>query len=292
MRVAVVDVGANTLRLLAADVSARGVEPLREERRRTGLGEDVERFGHLTDEKIERSVQAATREVRRARKLSCANVEVLVTSPARNASNGDQLVHALAAAGAPVRALSADEEAGLAFAGAVACSAIDASTVAVCDVGGGSAQIAVGTPAGPAWMRSVPVGSLRLTERCVVSDPPTEGELARLRDAAAAALSGLTPPLPVAALATGGTARALRRLTAEALDEGAFEQALAELAPLTIRKRAERLGVDRERARTLLAGAIVLAELQRRLRVPLEVARGGLREGACLALARAEAASA
>src|SRR5437764_12467451 len=70
MRVAVVDVGANTLRLLVAEADARGgVVPVREERRRTRLGEDVERCGRLTEEKIERSAEAARKEVRRARKL-------------------------------------------------------------------------------------------------------------------------------------------------------------------------------------------------------------------------------
>jgi exopolyphosphatase / guanosine-5'-triphosphate,3'-diphosphate pyrophosphatase len=291
VRVGVVDVGANTLRLLVAEGEREALVPVREERRRTRLGEDVERLGRLTREKIRRSAEAARKEVRRARKLRCSRIEVLVTSPWRNASNGHRLVGALVeATGVRVRALSADEEAELAFAGALTRTPVTAEPVAVCDVGGGSTQLAVGAVAAVAWLRSVELGSLRLTERCLRSDPPTQRELRRAGEEAAAALATLTPPLPAAALATGGTARALRRLGLERLEEQSLEAAIEELAALGIAERAQRARVDVERARTLPAGAIILAEAQRLLRVPLGIAGGGVREGACVALLEAEAA--
>src|SRR5438477_244159 len=213
MRVAVVDVGANTLRLLVAEADARGgVVPIREERRRTGLGEDVERYGSVTREKLESSAEAARKEVRRARKLGAARIEVVVTSPWRSAENGSELIAALEeATGLRVQPLGEQDEAELGFVGAVSRTHIDAEPVAVCDIGGGSTQIAIGTASAPSWLRSVPLGSLRLAERCLVSDPPTRLELAAARTEAAAAFSELTPPLPAVALATGGTARALRR---------------------------------------------------------------------------------
>ena len=113
MRVAVVDVGANTLRLLVAEADARGgVVPVREERRRTGLGEDVERYGHLTREKLESSAEAARKEVRRARKLGATRIEVVVTSPWRSAENGSELIAALEeATGLRVQPLSEQDEA-------------------------------------------------------------------------------------------------------------------------------------------------------------------------------------
>ncbi len=292
VRVAVVDVGANTLRLLVADSTSHGLEPVRRERRRTRLGEDVERFGRLTEEKIERSSEAARKEVRRARKLGCSRIEIVVTSPWRNAENGKELVEALAAAtGVRVRALEADEEAELGFAGAVARTPVDAAPIAVCDVGGGSTQLAVGTRSGAAWLRSVELGSLRLTERCLRSDPPTAAELRQAREQAAEAFASLAPPLPVAALATGGTARALRRFGVERLDEQSLAAALDGLSSLRRSARAKRVGADLERARTLPAGAIILAEVQRLLRIPLSFARGGVREGACLELLQAEEAT-
>jgi exopolyphosphatase / guanosine-5'-triphosphate,3'-diphosphate pyrophosphatase len=294
MRVAVVDVGANTLRLLVAETDARGgFVPIREERRRTGLGEDVERRGRLTREKIERSAEAARKEVRRARKLGAMRIEVVVTSPWRSAENGRELIAALEqATGLRVQPLSEEDEAEHGFVGALSRTQVDAEPVAVCDVGGGSTQIAVGTASAPSWLRSVPLGSLRLTERCLVSDPPTRLELATARTEVAAAFSELTPPLPAVALATGGTARALRRHGLRRLGEDALESAIEELTALSIVARAKRAKVDLERARTLPAGAIILAELQRVLQVPLGVADGGVREGVCTQLLEVEAATA
>jgi len=138
----------------------------------------------------------------------------------------------------------------------------------------------------------VPLGSLRLTDRCLVSDPPTRLELTTARTEVAAAFSELTPPLPAVALATGGTARALRRHGLRRLGEDALESAIEELTAVSIVARAKRAKVDLERARTLPAGAIILAELQRVLQVPLGVADGGVREGVCTRLLEAEAKTA
>jgi exopolyphosphatase/guanosine-5'-triphosphate,3'-diphosphate pyrophosphatase len=294
MRVAVVDVGANTLRLLVAEAGPLGeVLPIREERRRTRLGEDVERYGRLTDEKIARSAEAARKEVRRARKLGAARIEIVVTSPWRSASNGRELVAALEkATERRVQPLSEDEEAELGYMGALARSDVDAEPVAVCDVGGGSTQIGVGTTRFPSWLRSIPLGSLRLTERCFASDPPSRSEVATARTETAAAFGDLTPPLPAAALATGGTARALRRYGLTRLDESGLANAIDELSRLPVIERSKRAKVDLERARTLPAGAIILAELQRVLQIPFGVADGGVREGMCTRLLEAEAATA
>jgi exopolyphosphatase/guanosine-5'-triphosphate,3'-diphosphate pyrophosphatase len=220
-------------------------------------------------------------------------IEVVVTSPWRSAENGRELIVALEqATGLRVQPLSEEDEAEHGFVGALSRTEVDAEPVAVCDVGGGSTQIAVGTASAPSWLRSVPLGSLRLTDRCLVSDPPTRLELTTARTEVAAAFSELTPPLPAVALATGGTARALRRHGLRRLGEDALESAIEELTALSIVARAKRARVDLERARTLPAGAIILAELQRVLQVPLGVADGGVREGVCTRLLEAEAKTA
>jgi exopolyphosphatase/guanosine-5'-triphosphate,3'-diphosphate pyrophosphatase len=106
--------------------------------------------------------------VKQARGHGARGVEVLVTSPGRQATNGDELVTRLErATHVPVRLLSAVDEARLGFAGGVAATRIPPGrSVAVVDVGGGSAQIAVGTRRdGPTWMRSIDIGSIRLTSR-------------------------------------------------------------------------------------------------------------------------------
>lgn len=287
VRVAVVDVGANTLRLLVADRAAGGgLEPVREERVQLGLGEEIERDGAVSRQKLREVRETAGRLLRRARKLGAERIEVLVTSPGRQSANAPELIAALQDAGAgDVRVLSAEEEARLAWIGAVDAASGLPETVAVCDVGGGSTQIVVGSVSGgPSWARSFDIGSLRLTHRLLEDDPPAPAAIAAARVAAARELAVGAQPMPMAALATGGTARALRRVVGRTLDHEALETAVLTLAGRTRREIAKEYGVDRPRARTLLAGSIILTEGQRRLGVPLVVARGGLREGAVLSL--------
>lgn len=286
VRVGIVDVGANTVRLLVAAQDVDRVVAVREERVQLGLGEQIERTGSISEEKLEETALAAAMRVRRARKLRCAAVEVLVTSPGRQAANGLQLLERLAdATNAPTRVLTAQEEGALAWHGAVARAAEVPSTVAVCDVGGGSAQIAVGSLAdGPAWVRSVDIGSLRLTRRAFRQDPPTPQDVERARKVIADSFEDLAPPLPLGALAVGGTARALRRVAGERLGRKEIEGAIEELLRRPSRQVAKTFKLDRQRARTITAGALILGEIQRRLNVPLEVGRGGLREGAALML--------
>ncbi len=288
MRVGIIDVGANTLRLLvAAPDGAGGVRPVRAERTQLGLGGEIERGGGtICSAKLEEAGAVAKDYVRRARRARCDLTEILVTSPGRQAANGAELVAALEdATGVSVRVLGRDEEGALAWRGAVACAEDPPESVAVCDVGGGSTQLAVGTlDEGPAWTRSVDLGSLRLARRAFESDPPRKGELARAREEVADAFEGLTPPLPMAALATGGTARALRRVVGNSLGTEELETALRKLGKRTVAEISRDFGVDRDRARTFLAGTMILAGVQQLLATPLSVAQGGLREGAALAL--------
>lgn len=288
MRVGIVDVGANTLRLLvAAGDRDGGLELLREDRRQLGLGEEIEKNGGpIGDEKLAEAAAVAQRHVRRARKLNCDVIEVLVTSPGRQATNAKTLIEVLGdVTGVGVRALDAAEEGALAWRGATARAENLPETVGVCDVGGGSAQLIVGTLSnGPAWIGSANLGSLRLTRRTFQHDPPTEAEIDAAREEVRAAFLELVPPLPLGGLATGGTARALRRVVGPHLDAAKLDVALRKLARRSSRDIARDFGVERARARTVTAGTIVMAEAQRRFRVPLTVARGGLREGAAIAL--------
>jgi exopolyphosphatase / guanosine-5'-triphosphate,3'-diphosphate pyrophosphatase len=293
VRVGIVDVGANTVRLLVAARDGDTVAAVREERVQLGLGEQIERTGAISEEKLDEAALTAATCVRRARKLHCAAIEVLVTSPGRQAANGPELVTRLAAAtSAPTRVLSAPEEGELAWRGAVAAARNIPSRVAVCDVGGGSAQIAVGsTEQGPDWVRSVDVGSLRLARRSFRSDPPTAEDLARAGAVIADAFDGVEPPLPQAALAVGGTARALRRIEGDVLGAEELTDAVSELRTRSSRQVSKTYRVDRQRAKTLTAGALILTEIQRRLSVPLEIGRGGLREGVALVLLDATVAA-
>jgi exopolyphosphatase / guanosine-5'-triphosphate,3'-diphosphate pyrophosphatase len=282
LNVAVLDVGSNTVRLLVATRGATGLAPLREEREHLLLGEEVERLGRISDEKLAATARCAGRYARVARGLGVDRLEVIVTAPGRQSENADELVQALAiATGAAVRVLSADEEGRLAYRGAVAAAASLPETVAVCDVGGGSTELVVGTPTvGPTWWRSMNLGCVRLTERFLVDDPPGKVAMAAAAEEVERQLKGLAPPVPLVALATGGTARALRKVVGETLGAEASRR----IAKRSSREIAKANDLYRARARTLPAGALVLAALQRRLGVPFVVSRAGLREGVALEL--------
>jgi len=293
VRVAIVDVGANTLRLLVAVPDGRLVLPVHEEKEQLGLGEEVERYGYISAGKCAEAVEVARAQTRRARRLGCERIEILVTSPGRQSANSDEFADALArGTGVPVRILSSEEEGMLAWDGAVSALEDPPASAAVCDVGGGSAQLVVGTlETGPAWVRSVDLGSLRLTTRLLAGpDPPSAQAVEAARLAAAEAFDAVVPPVAQIGLAAGGTARALRRVV-DTLDADRLAEAVAELSRLKRAKIAKRYGVAPQRAATLLGGAILFAEAQRRLGLPLELAGGGVREGSALALFRASAAA-
>jgi exopolyphosphatase/guanosine-5'-triphosphate,3'-diphosphate pyrophosphatase len=294
VKVAVVDVGANTLRLLVAAPVGHGVAVVHEEREQLGLGEEVERYGYITAAKCAEAVEVALAQTRRARRLGCERVEILVTSPGRQSANSDEFADALArGTGVPVRILSSEEEGALAWEGAVAALDDPPESIAVCDVGGGSAQVVVGARAsGPAWVRSVDLGSLRLTARLLAADgdPPSGSTVAEARAAAAEAFSPLIPPVARLALAAGGTSRALGRVV-EVLDADGLAWAVEELSALKRAKISKRYGLPPQRAATLLAGTILFEAAQKRLGLPLAPAGGALREGAAIALFRESAAA-
>jgi exopolyphosphatase / guanosine-5'-triphosphate,3'-diphosphate pyrophosphatase len=281
VRAGVIDIGSNTMRLLVARHGRRGLDPILSRRAYVGLATDIERDGWISDEKLAQVQELAARYTVLARDSGADRLEVLVTSPGRQSGNAPELHAALAkATGGRLRQLSAEEEGRLAYAGAVgACRSVPES-IAVIDLGGGSTQVMVGTREAPAWLRSLDLGSLRLTERFVHSNPPIPSVLDAVACVVEKEFESLTPPLPISALATGGTARALRRMVGRRLGEKNLNAVLALLTAKTAEEVAADYDVPVERARVLPAGTIVLREAHRRLGVKLEVARGGVREGA------------
>ena len=285
MRAGVIDVGSNTVRLLVAAPSRRGLNTILSERTHLGLGADIERDGRLLERKIFQAAELVGRYAAIARSRGVERLEVLVTAPGRQSSNAGLLHRVLGeSSGAPVRQLSAEDEGRLAYVGAVAACKSPPESVAVCDIGGGSTQLMVGPPSGPVWFRSLDVGSLRLTERYLRADPPGPAGLSAVTRAVRDAFAGVVAPVPLLALATGGTARAARRIVGRQLDEADLLGAVKLLGQEASVQVADDHGIPPERARTLAAGAIILLEARRRLGVPLEVARGGVREGAVLGL--------
>ncbi len=286
MRVGVIDVGANTIRLLVAASDGTGVVPVHTARVELGLGEHVERTGTIPPAKLDLVAEVASEQAMVAQRLGCDRVEIVVTSPGRQAVNAEDLLATLEGVrGATARVLSAEQEATFAYVGATAGLADLPECLAVCDVGGGSTQVVVGSRvSGPAWARSLDVGSLRLTQRVFPDDPPVAEDVSRASAIVGPLFAVLVPPLPEAALATGGSARALQKLVGPRLGTEELAVALRIVTGRPSRRLAKTFDLSTRRARTLVAGALLLAFAQRLLGVPLEVAQGGLREGVALAL--------
>ena len=295
MRVGIIDVGSNTARLLVADVERDAVDTVAEEREFLEVGTEIARSGALASATVERIAKIAGEWARVAAGHGCRRLETIVTAPGRQGHSSSLLVAAIASSTrAPVRVLTAQEEGRLAYDGAVArASAPLPEVVAVVDVGGGSTELVVGTPTlGPAWVRSIDLGSLRLTRQCLHADPPSAREIRAAQLVARSDLDGIDPPRPDHAFATGGSARAVGRVVGRTFDEGDLRKVVRTFSRRSTAEAAARFGIVPERAGTVLAGALLLAEAARLLGRPFELARGGLREGAALHLAAEDALAA
>lgn len=287
MRCACVDIGSNTTRLLVADVTGPALAPVVERRAFTRLGRVCDAGDEVPAAALAAVADVVRGQAREARALGAQALRVVATAALRRVANAIEACHALsAAAEAPVELLSERDEARLAFAGATRALTTSASgPLAVVDAGGGSMQIVVGTCAeGVSWAASLPLGSGDLAAAHLRGDPPSAAELAALRDAVATVLEEVEVPAVERALAVGGSATSLRRLAGPLLDRDSLQRALTALAAAPAATLAHETRIAPERVRLLPAGIVVLAAVAD-LVGPLEVARGGLREGILCELA-------
>jgi exopolyphosphatase/guanosine-5'-triphosphate,3'-diphosphate pyrophosphatase len=270
-------------------------ETLLSERLMLRLGADIEAHGHIPDAKLAEVAAAVKQFVADAEAVDVAAVDVLIASPGRQAENGEELRRVLAeASGRPTRVLTSTEEAHLAFAGALSVTHVPARRmIAVVDVGGGSAQVVVGTGHdGPQWSRSIDIGSQRLTSRMLSEDPPGPAAIGAARAEVERYLAGWDAPPVRTTLAVGGSARALKRIVGPRIGVEELDHLLELFAETPTSELAKRYGIGEDRVRTLAAGAVIISGLQHHLGTPLKVVRAGLRDGALLTLAAEQAAAA
>jgi exopolyphosphatase / guanosine-5'-triphosphate,3'-diphosphate pyrophosphatase len=281
---ACIDIGSNTTRLLVAERAGSGLREVLSRRLFVPLVDGTGRSIDPETVTVVASVVAAHAAV--AHECGAERVHAVATAAIRHATNRRALCAAIEReSGLRVRILADDEEARLAFAGATGMLPEPPDgTLGVVDVGGGSSELVAGTVAhGVSWYVSVRVGSGVLTERHVRHDPPTAAELAALRAEADAAFAGIEAPRPLCAYAVGGSATSLRRLCGDELSPRSLEAALAVVSAHPVRDAAKGLSLARERVRLLPAGLVLLrAAAEAFGGLPLEVARGGLREGVVL----------
>lgn len=291
MRVAILDVGSNTARLLVADVMGGRVRPVVEKREHLWLGAEIAQTGTLGSATLRELAHVCDGFARVARRSAITHATTVVTAPGRQGRVGGHLVRLLSeVTGFRVRVLSATEEGRYAYVGAVAAARQQLpDTVAVVDVGGGSTEIAVGDPrAEAAWVRSVDLGAVRLTVTQFDSSSPGKSEVKAARALVRAELGQLTPPSVELALAAGGSARAVAKIVGDPFTATDARDVIRLLGGRSAGRVIREAGIHPRRAEALVGGTLLLSEAAALLDRPLHVARGGVREGAALALASSE----
>lgn len=313
MLVAVVDIGTNSTRLLVADVvPGAGPQPARvRELERvstvTRLGQGVDRSGRLSEAAVERVFATLEDYTRRMDAAGVATRVGVLTSAVRDAANGAQFAAGVRERfGIDARTIDGEEEARLSFRGAT--SERDLATLTapllVIDIGGGSTELIVGDAAGVAFHVSTQAGVVRQTERHLDGDPPAPARLqelaAEVRGILAAAVPDEVRRAPRAGIAVAGTATSLaaidlalepydpERVHGRVLALGRVEELLARLAALPLDQRRGVAGLHRDRASTIVAGAVILVEVMRAFDLDAvevseqDLLRGVVLEGAAL----------
>ncbi|MFD6162410.1 exopolyphosphatase [Nocardia sp. NPDC060256] len=241
-RVAAVDCGTNSIRLLIADVLDDGtLADVHREMRIVRLGKGVDATGALQPEAIERTRVALADYVALMRKTGVTRVRMTATSATRDASNREDFF-AMARAelgtvvpGAEAEVISGDEEARLSFAGAIGELSSEAGPFVVVDLGGGSTELVFGDSDGVQAAFSADIGCVRITERCLPGDPPTAEQISAAREFAAERLAEAFARVPVEGAHTWvGVAGTMTTLAAVALDLPEYDSEKVHLTRLTL----------------------------------------------------------
>lgn len=232
-RVAAVDCGTNSIRLLVADVNGGSKHDVQREMRVVRLGEGVDRTGRLSDAGLSRTREALEHYASLVRSLECAVVRMVATSATRDAENRSDFVDmVLEVLGVRPEVVSGDEEAALSFDGATRALDPAEGPFLVADIGGGSTELVLGTGSVQA-ARSVDVGCVRLTERHLHDDPPTAAQVAAAEADVDAALDRVRAVVPVAEARTFlGLAGSVTTVAAHALGLGRYDSEAIHLARL------------------------------------------------------------
>ena len=301
-RVAAIDIGTNSTRLLVADVADGRIADVERETRITRLGEGVDKRRRLLPVPVARVRNVLSDYRRTLESLAAERTLAIATSAIRDAENGEAFLGEIEwSYGFATRLLSGHDEALMMFRGVTAERDLDAGTVIV-DVGGGSTELVAAEADGVRWHDSLDVGSVRLTERFLHSDPPTHGELDACAEAVRGLLSERVPEeirarttsaigvagtiTSIAALALGLEEYDRERVHGSRLSAAQLAEQLERLASVPLAER-RRLGpLDPERAPVIVAGAVIVRETLSFFGVDvLEISERDILDGAALAAA-------
>ena len=304
MRVAVVDIGTNSTRLLIADVARDGaLEELHRESIVTRLGDKVDATGHLSEAAIGRVFTALKHFRGLIDHHQATAATAVLTSAVRDAVNGaDFTARVRNDYGLDARTIGGDEEAALTFAGATSERRPDGQNLVVVDIGGGSTEFVVGRDGHVDFHISTQAGVVRQTERHLRADPPDRADVDALRQEVATIIDAHVPrpqrervdqAIAVAGTATSCAAIELelvpyepKRAHGHTLTRATTEQIFERLLPLTNDERREVKGLHPDRAPTILAGVAMLLEVFDAFELTqLRVSEHDILRGAALKLA-------
>jgi exopolyphosphatase / guanosine-5'-triphosphate,3'-diphosphate pyrophosphatase len=304
MRVAVVDIGSNSTRLLVADVEGSRITHELERRTNvTRLGTGVDADGRLREDAIERVFSTLDEYAAVIEQLGAEVKLAVLTSAVRDSENGEEFAQNVKGRyGLIPHVLTGDEEAQLTFLGATSeRDAADAEPTLVIDIGGGSTELVIGTGDEVGFHVSTQAGVVRQTERHIDHDPPEPDELKELAADVASILDSAVPDEQrrrvQRAIAVAGTATSLAAIDQEldpydparvhgyALTGKACERMLERLAALPLKERRQVAGLHPDRAPTIVAGAVILREVLNRFGLErVEVSEHDILRGAAIGL--------
>jgi exopolyphosphatase/guanosine-5'-triphosphate,3'-diphosphate pyrophosphatase len=269
-RVASIDIGTNSTRLLVADVEEGRLSELDRRLAITRLGDRVDRSGHLDAAAMERVHERLAVYAAASRDLGAARILATATSAVRDAANGAEFLGEIQRRhGIETRLLSGEEEARTTFAGVTSAHPVR-EEVLVCDIGGGSTELLQGGPGGVRRAVSLDMGCVRMSERFIASDPPVAEELAGLREQVRSMLPdwlggkliGVAGTVTTLATIDLGLDEEVPELIdGHHLSRSVAERELARLAGMTLAARREVRGLMPERAPTIVAGTAILCEV-------------------------------
>jgi exopolyphosphatase/guanosine-5'-triphosphate,3'-diphosphate pyrophosphatase len=306
MVVAVVDIGTNSTRLLVADVDNGRISELQRRSVVTRLGRGVDTSQQLSAEAVEDVCRTVGEYIQIYEALGAEQVIVIATSAVRDATNADAFIAELRERyGLEARILDGSEEARLVYEGATAARPVIDTTLVV-DIGGGSAELVVGSAGEVGFYTSLQAGVVRHTERYLKTDPPDAGELEALavdiRSLIDAELSGAAIASAGEGIAVAGTPTSLAAIDQELdpydparvhgyrLSLTAIQRLYSRLASMTLEERLKVKGLHPGRAPTIVAGAVILIQVMRAFGLgEIEVSEHDLLHGAALQAAHAAA---
>jgi exopolyphosphatase / guanosine-5'-triphosphate,3'-diphosphate pyrophosphatase len=287
MLCAAIDIGSNTTRVLVAEPQKGQLRKVMEQRAYTRIDKASQHDGAIDREKIDEVAEVVATQVRLAQQVGAEAIRTVATAAIREAANRDEIVAEInRVAGVDVEVLSEHEEGRLAFIGATKTLGHPVEgDVAVVDVGGGSSEVVLGNVAdGVQSVRSFKIGSGSLADDLLSQDPPSPAEIRAVRDAISDFFDGVEFERPGQAVAVGGSATSLRSLVGSVLEYETLERAIRVLTGDPIAEVAKRFELDPRRVRILPTGVLLLEKLSELLGQPLQIGKGGLREGVILTL--------